>query len=299
MYAAMARLAVFRAMLLCALLAVAGRAHAQHEVRALVRFENPKTGEPLTAPVAADTLRIIDAGQPAQSVRISPAEDLPLSIVLAFDVSGSGRNSMHALRNSVSALLQQLVRAGKDSVTLVDFNDEIYLDAGPTDDVEKVSRQLSRLDNYRGGTALFDAIIAICARAYGKSIAPPERRILLLFTDGVDNASHSDLKSAVAVAQDAGVAIFAISPADPDPIRGKAFKAVLQPLTKSTGGRLFAAKDPRRLEQLFGVLGRVLTAQFLLTYTLADPQPARHRSVDIVSRTGDVVAYVPLKSNQP
>lgn len=270
---------------------VAAHAQGGYEVRFFVRFENAKTGQPPSTAVPVDALRVRDEGKSALTVQLRSAEDLPIRLVVAYDTSGSGRRSgtIHSLRLSLGDFLNQVVRRGKDSVSLVNFSDDAYVDIGPTDDIAKVAERLKKTEEYRGGTALYDTIGAICKHVSKNGDPAQERRILLLFGDGDDNASRSDLKDAITAAQEAGVTIFAVSTGERGLTRSN---TVLLQLANSTGGRVFAGIRPKEVDDFFGFLGRVLKAQFLITYTLAEPpKPGKHRSIEIVSSNPEVRAY--------
>jgi VWFA-related protein len=273
-------------------------AHAQstYEVRSFVRFENAKTRQPLNTAVPSDNLRISDDGKSALKVQVSSAEDVPITVVVAFDTSGSERDSgvVHTLRQSLPGFLQQVVRHGKDSVTLVNFSDEVYFDAGPTDDLRKISEQLKKHEESRGGTALYDSITVICKRS--KNGSAQQRRVMLLFSDGQDNASESDLQAAMEVAQDSDTSIFAVSTGEKGATRGN---RILQQLAVSTGGRVFDGIQSKQVDDFYRFLVRVLRSQFLITYTLAEaPRRDKHRLVQIVSTTPDVLAFAPLGALQ-
>ena len=85
-----------------------------------------------------------------QPVKIFRHEDVPVSIGLLIDDSGSMRDK----RARVEAAAVGLVRASnpQDEVFIVNFNDEAYLDVPFTSDVKKMEQGLTRIDS-RGGTA--------------------------------------------------------------------------------------------------------------------------------------------------
>ena len=92
-----------------------------------------------------------------QQIRIFRGEDIPVSIGLIIDNSGSMKDK----REKVAASALQLVKASnaQDQVFIVNFNDEAYLDCPFTNSISKLEEGLSRIDQ-RGGTAMRDAIAA-------------------------------------------------------------------------------------------------------------------------------------------
>ncbi|MGE5324184.1 MAG: VWA domain-containing protein, partial [Actinomycetota bacterium] len=99
---------------------------------------------------------VYENGQP-QQIKDFRREDVPVSIGILVDNSGS----MRTKRNAVTKAVVNLVQASNpnDEVFIVNFNDEPYLDQDFTASIPKMREALDRVDS-RGGTALYDAVIA-------------------------------------------------------------------------------------------------------------------------------------------
>src|SRR5207253_2766705 len=99
---------------------------------------------------------VFENSQP-QQIRSFRQEDIPVAIGIVIDNSGSMREK----RDEVNKAALNLVRASnaQDQVFVVNFSDEYYLDQEFTSDVKKLQAALERVEA-RGGTALYDAIIA-------------------------------------------------------------------------------------------------------------------------------------------
>ena len=110
--------------------------------------------------------------------------DLPVSIGLVVDNSGS----MSRKRPSVNKSALDLIQASnpQDEAFVVNFSDEAFIDQDFTSDVNKLRDGLSHIDS-RGGTALYDAVVASADKLVADAKRP--KQVLILITDGEDNAS--------------------------------------------------------------------------------------------------------------
>src|SRR5258708_5680466 len=134
---------------------------------------------------------VFENNQP-QQIRSFRQEDLPVAIGIVIDNSGSMREK----RDQVNKAALNLVRASNpdDQVFVVNFSDEYYLDQEFTADVKKLQAALEHVES-RGGTALFDALVASWNDQLKNTKL--QRKVLFLVTDGEDDASQATLKEAV------------------------------------------------------------------------------------------------------
>ena len=135
--------------------------------------------------------KIFENGQP-QQIKIFRREDVPVSLGIVIDDSGS----MSTKRSRVEAAALAMVRESnpQDEVCVVNFNDDAYLDVPFTNDIHKMEQGLARIDS-RGGTAMRDALNM--SLDYTKDKAKKDKKVLLVITDGNDNASNVSLESVV------------------------------------------------------------------------------------------------------
>ena len=120
---------------------------------------------------------VYEDGQP-QQITSFRREDIPVSIGILVDNSGS----MRTKRNAVSKAVVNLVQASnsRDEVFVVNFNDEPYLDQDFTNKVDLLKEAIDHVDS-RGGTALYDAVVASADHLKGAKL---EKKALLVVTDG-------------------------------------------------------------------------------------------------------------------
>src|SRR5580693_8155773 len=90
-----------------------------------------------------------------QTIRLFKREDVPVSMGLIIDNSGSMREKRQAVETAALAMVRD--SNPQDEVFIVNFNDEVYLDADFTNDTKLLEHGLTRIDS-RGGTAMRDAI---------------------------------------------------------------------------------------------------------------------------------------------
>ena len=145
----------------------------------------------LVTDLGKDAFTIFEDGKPQQLTSFR-REDIPVALGIIIDNSGSMRDK----RLKVNQAALNLIRASNpnDEVFVVNFNDESYLDTDFTSDINKLKEGLEHIES-RGGTALYDAIVA--AADHLEKGAKLDKKVLLVVTDGEDNASRESLEQAV------------------------------------------------------------------------------------------------------
>jgi len=191
-------------------------------------------------------------------------EDAPVSVGILIDNSGSMRDK----RPEVNKAALNFVHSSnpQDEVFIVNFNDEYYLDAGFTNSIAKLQLGLQQVES-RGGTAIYDAIIA--SLDYLKQNAKNQKQVLLVITDGDDDASRYTLEQTVRMveAEDPPL-IYCIGLLDSDDTRSMKRDAerTLNALAGATGG---FAYFPKTLIQVGGItdqVAREIREQYSMSY---------------------------------
>jgi Ca-activated chloride channel family protein len=208
------------------------------------------------------SFKVFENGTP-QRVKIFRREDVPVSLCIIIDDSGS----MSTKRARVEAAALELVRNSnpQDEVCIVNFNDEAYLDVPFTNDIHKLQQGLSRIDS-RGGTAMRDAVNMTLD--YERKDAKRDKKVLLVVTDGNDNASNMSLERLVGRANQQETLIYAIGLFTEEEKReaSKARRA-LKELTGSTGGLVFYPKEVSEVQMLAVEVARDIRNQYTIAYT--------------------------------
>jgi len=208
---------------------------------------------------------VFEDGQPQTITRFSK-EDVPVSLGILVDNSGSMRDK----RQAVNTAALDLVKSSnpEDEVFVVNFSDEAIIDTDLTSDIAKMQEGLQQIDS-RGGTALYDAVVA--SADYLAKKGRREKKVLLVVTDGEDNASTDTLEQAVRrVQDDNGPMIYTIGILGGE--REKRAKRALEQLAIQTGGVAFFPKDLGEVDQIARAVARDIRSQYSIYYRPTRPQ---------------------------
>jgi Ca-activated chloride channel family protein len=214
-----------------------------------------------------------------QPLKVFKREDVEISLGLIIDSSGSMRNK----REQVAAAALDLAKDSnpRDEVFIVDFNDEVFLDADFTSDTAKMEQALSKIP-VRGGTAMRDAIRTSIDHL--KKGARRDKKVLLVVTDGNDNASTINLESLVREAQNSGVLLYAIGLlSEEERSEAKKAKRALDVLTEATGGEAFYPKDLADVDRIAHQVAHDLRNQYSIAYSPTNPTlDGSYRQIKVV-----------------
>jgi Ca-activated chloride channel homolog len=233
----------------------------------------------LVTNLAETNFAVYEDNQP-QKITFFRRQDIPVSIGIVVDNSGSMRTKRAAVTKAVLNLIQ--ASNPQDEVFVVNFNDDPYLDQDFTNKIPPLREALDRVDS-RGGTALYDAVIA-SADHLAKG-AKKEKKVLLVITDGVDNESRESLESAIRKVQDDnGPTIYTIGILGDEPGIKRA-KRALQSLSDQTGGVAFFPKDLMEVDEISQEVARDIRKQYTLTYKPTNPRSnGGYRKVKVEAR---------------
>jgi|KBSMisStandDraft_5_1062788.scaffolds.fasta_scaffold01988_3 VWFA-related protein len=234
-------------------------------------------GQPVRGLSAAD-FEIRDNGI-AQQIDLISFEQVPLNVILAFDMSDSvAGDRLERLRSAGAAILAGLKK--EDQSALVTFSESVSLLSPLTSDVAQVMRALGRA-NGQGGTSLVDGTYA--GIQIGESDAG--RALLIVFSDGLDTSSWLQPEKVLDAAKRSDVVAYAVavrSPAKPD---------FLRELTSFTGGRLFEVEKTDNLDAVFIGILEEFRQRYLVSYTPRGVAREGWHKLDVrVKRGGTVKA---------
>ena len=223
-----------------------------------------------------------------QPIKFFTREDVPVSMALVIDNSGS----MRSKRQGVEAAALALVKDSnpQDEAFVVNFNDEAYLDVDFTSDTQILQTGLERIDS-KGGTAMRDAIRMSIDHLHDK--AKRDKKVVIVITDGNDNASMVTLDSLVKVAQQDGSLVYAIGLlGEEDKAEAAKAKRALKLLVDSTGGQVFYPKDVSEVEPIAHQVAHDIRNQYSIVYApLNEALDGTFRAVKVVVKgSGNPVA---------
>jgi VWFA-related protein len=174
-----------------------------------------------------------------QAITIFRPDEAPISLGLLLDNSRSMRGRREAAEAAALAALRALRR--DDEAFVMNFADKARVDVPMTADLDALTAGVARRDSI-GGTALRDALAQ--AADYLGGHARRSRRVLLVISDGNDNASLAGAEEVKRKAADLDVSVFAIGVASrDDPKAAGRGRDALEELTESTGGATRQAWD--------------------------------------------------------
>jgi VWFA-related protein len=216
-----------------------------------------------------DAFHVYEDGVP-QTITSFRHEDLPVSIGLLIDSSGS----MYDKRAAVDKASLDLVRLSnpQDEEFLVDFSSEAFIDQDFTTSLDKLQQGLSYIKS-SGGTAAYDALVA--SADYLAKNAKNPKQVLIVITDGEDNASSATLEQAIRRIQDLdGPVIYCVGllfGEDTDKRESRHAKRVLEQVAEQTGG---VAYFPKSLKEVDGIASQVaedIRTQYTIAYRSTNP----------------------------
>lgn len=205
-----------------------------------------------------------------QTIASFTHEDIPVSMGILVDNSGSMRDK----RQSVNSAALDLVKASnpEDEAFIVNFSDEAYIDQDFTSDIKKLKEGLSHIDS-KGGTALYDAVVA-SADQLAKGAKRP-KQVLLVITDGEDNASSMSLEQTIQRIQALqGPVVYSIGLLFKDEGGGREArraKRALQLLSSETGGVAYFPKTMADVDSIAAEVARDIRSQYTIGYHSTKP----------------------------
>jgi Ca-activated chloride channel family protein len=216
-----------------------------------------------------------------QPIKMFRREDVPVSLALVVDNSGSMRNK----RKRVEGAALSAVKASnpRDEVTVVNFNDEPFQDVEFTSDIKKMEEGLTKIDS-RGGTAMRDAVSA--AIDYVKQKAKHEKKVLFVITDGNDTASTQiTLEKLVQKAHDAEVLLYFVGLLNEEDKReAKKAKRSMEALAQASGGTALFPAEIDDVEKVALSLANEIRNQYVITYTPTNQQlDGSFRTIKVVA----------------
>jgi VWFA-related protein len=219
----------------------------------------------LVTDLARNDFQVFEDGQP-QKITSFRREDIPVAMGIVIDNSGSMRDK----RPSVNAAAINLVKSSnpQDKVFVVNFNEEYFLDQDYTASIPKLQDALQRIEA-RGGTALYDATVA--SADHLKKSGPLEKKVLLVVTDGEDNASRESLEQAIRRLQDEnGPTVYTIGILGDE--HSKRARRALRNMAEETGGVAFFPKDVSEVNAITSQIAHDIRNQYTIVYKPAKPQ---------------------------
>ena len=213
---------------------------------------------------------ITEDGRPQRIAVFERQSELPLSLVLAIDTSGSVHKDLPLEQDAAHKFVHALLR-GQDQISLLEFSNDVRQVVPFTNQVNRIDRGLASL---RGGqaTAMYDAIFLASENLATKK----GRKVLVLVTDGGDTANTVTYADALEKALRGEVMVYSVIdvPIEASAGRDTGGEHALITLAEQTGGKYFYA-SAGGLDKAFAQVSEDLRTQYLLGYYPAHQAPGQ------------------------
>jgi len=252
---------------------------------------------------------ILEDGKPQTIKYFSRETDLPLTIGLLVDVSGSQRNLIDVERNAASQFFGQVLKK-KDLAFLISFGEDCELLQDSTGSPRLLTEGLGQLRVNSGvqglhpgpvptasqprGTVLFDAVYLA---ANDKLKTEVGRKVIVVISDGVDQGSRLSINQAIEAAQKADTVIYGIEYYDASAYGGGGIMfgggggGTLKKMAEETGGHAFKVDRKNTLAQVFKEIQDEMRSQYAIGYTPTNElKDGGYRKLDIKLANKDLKA---------
>jgi len=199
---------------------------------------------------------------------------------------------MYKKRPAVNKATLDLILASnpKDEAFVVNFADEAFIDQEFTSDVNKLRDGLGHIES-RGGTALYDAVVASADKLAADAKRP--KQVIILITDGEDNASTLNLEQGIRRVQAlSGPVIYSIGLLFGDEMSRSEVRharRALEMLSQETGGIAFFPKSLEQVDEIAAQVARDIRSQYTLGYRSTKPStdPSFRRVTVLAEKSGE------------
>lgn len=221
-----------------------------------------------------DDFQVYEDGQLQEITNFSAESNLPITLGILLDTSGSEYYMLSGEKEAGSRFLGRVLRKG-DLAMIMTFDTDVDLLADFTDDRGMLDRAINRAQinapsggmiaqgplpsSGSGGTNFYDAVYLA---AHDKLSSEAGRKAIVVLTDAEDTGSKIQLGDAIEAAQrtDTVVHILLVAADGGD-------QSVARRLTDDTGGRMIIVRSERNLEQAFDQISEELRSQYTIGYT--------------------------------
>ncbi len=198
-----------------------------------------------------------------QKLSVFKREDLPVSMGLVIDNSGSMRDKRPRVNEAAITLVEN--SNPQDEAFVVNFNDDFYLDLDKdfTNSIPELKEALERIDS-RGSTALYDAIIGSIDHL---KKASKDKHVLLVVTDGEDNTSRNSLEKTIREIQKTDTVIYTIGLLSQESKKNaKRAKKALEEISLASGGLSYFPENVDDVHNICQQVAHDIRNQYTLAY---------------------------------
>ncbi len=246
-----------------------------------------------------DDFKVFEDGHEEKVSFFSKEMNLPITLGLLLDTSGSEQNNLPAIQDAGSRFIHRVLRKG-DEAMVMSFDSDVDLLSDLTDDRSQLDRAINKARiNIPGGgmiagnpgpiggqqitgTALYDAIYLACG---DKLNGEAGRKALVIVTDAEDEGSKVRLEEAIEAAQRTDTVIHILLVVDP---RYGGNASVGHKLAEETGGRMISVRSQKNIEEAFDQISEELRSQYTLGYYPANnTKDGKFRKIKVETNNND------------
>jgi len=268
----------------------------------------------LVANLEKNDFTVFEDGKQQEIKYFARETDLPLTIGLLIDVSGSQRNLIDIERSAASQFFSQVMRK-KDEAFLISFGEECELLQDYTNSARMLSQGMNGLRVSSGvggfgpgpvptsggprGTVLYDAVFLAADEKLRTEVG---RKVIVLITDGVDEGSRKKIEDAIEAAQKADAVVYSIDYSDPRAygnygpfggFGGGAGEGYLRRMSDATGGHVYKVGRNHSLQDVFQELQEEMRSQYSLGFSSAnEKRDGSYRKLEVRMANKDLKAQV-------
>jgi len=241
-----------------------------------------------------DDFRVYEDGKEQKIEFFSKEMNLPLTMGLLVDTSGSMERMLPSEQQTASTFLERVMKKG-DLTTLISFDQDADLLTDFTGSIAELERGLNRArvneafapvtpstvpDPNPRGTVFYDAVYLVARQKLATEVG---RRAIVVLTDAVDFGSRVRLEEAIEAAQRADAVVHILLIYDPGGFFSQGSGAgVAHRMAEETGGRMIEVKGAKHLQESFDQLAEELRSQYSIGYYSSNPvHDGRFRKIKI------------------
>jgi Ca-activated chloride channel family protein len=206
--------------------------------------------------------RVLEQGVP-QELTFFSAGRTPVTVVVLLDSSASVRSDMLSIQKAAHRFIKKLARGDRARIGF--FHDEVVFGPRFTDDMAEHSAMINQMRPQRS-THLYDALI----ESFAKLERVPDRKALLVFSDGDDQGSRTSTQGALEAARQSDVSVYAVGVLGWSAAGGThTNQGLLEQIARVTGGRAFFPANERQMQKAFDRICDEIHNQYRMGYVPA------------------------------
>jgi VWFA-related protein len=216
-----------------------------------------------------------------QAIKVFQHEDVPVAVGLIVDNSGSMRRKKNAVAEAALAFVKS--SNARDQMFVVNFNERVSFGLPAAEPFSDNAAELERALNgvpANGKTALYDGIEAGLARLTKATL---DKKVLIVISDGGDNASRHTLAQVLESAERSNAIVYTIGLFDEYDEESK--PAVLKKIARTTGGEAFLPQETSEIVAICEQIAKDIRNQYTIGYSPSEPDSNRaYRTINVTAR---------------